>query len=168
MSLDDQINELKNGNFAGGGTFKISPEAAQQLYNAISYYRDALTSIKNSVDAKLVSPWQSVGSLDSANTTKTLLATDQPQAFKDSIDKYLSYLDAYEEAVKGAYKSLHGVDMQFAPPPPPSVVPPLSTTGPGGPVQMVSSLVYAPYGEFIGGIPQLLPPGSNPLGLPYP
>lgn len=167
MSLDDQINELKSGNFAGGGTFKISAEAAQQLYNAISYYRDALTSIKNSVDAKLVDPWQSVGSLDSAITTKTLLATDQPQALKDSIDKYVSYLDAYEEAVKGAYKSLHGVDMQFAPPPPPSTVPPISATGPMGPEQMTASLIYNTYGEFMGG-PQVLPAGVNPLGLPYP
>ncbi|MFV8160801.1 hypothetical protein ACNQVK_01365 [Mycobacterium sp. 134] len=166
MSLDDQINELKATNFAGGGTFKISQEAAQQLYNAISYYRDALTSIKNSVNGKLVTPWQAVGSLDSANTVKTVLATDQPQALIDTIDKYLTYLDEYETAIKGAYKSLHGVDMQFAPPPPAGAVPPLTTTD-VTPEGMARSLAFTQYGDFLAG-PQLLPPGVNPLGLPIP
>lgn len=166
MSLDDQINELKATNFAGGGTFKISQEAAQQHYNAISYYRDALTSIKNSVPGKLVTPWQAVGSLDSANTVKTVLATDQPQALIDSIDKYLTYLDEYENAVKGAYKSLHGVDMQFAPPPPASAVPPIMSTD-GSADGIARQMLFAQYNDFLAG-PQLLPPGVNPLGLPIP
>ncbi|SUA31515.1 Uncharacterised protein [Mycolicibacterium fortuitum] len=167
MSIDDQINELKATDFSGGGTFKISAEAAQQLYNAISYYRDALTSIKNSVNGKLVAPWKSVGSLDSANAVKTVLATDQPQALIDSIDKYLTYLDEYENAVKGAYKSLHGVDMQFAPPPPAAAIPPLTSTGTVTPDSVLRSVALGQYNEFLAG-PQLLPPSANPLGLPLP
>ena len=156
MTIDDQINGLKAGNFGGGGTFKISEEAAQQYYNAISYYRDALNGIKTSVQGKLVAPWGNVGSLDSANDVKTILAHDQPQALMDSIDKYISYLDEFESAVKAAYRGVHGVDMNFAPPPPPVTPRAFDSTE-----QLLLGPLYAQYSQYNSDLP--IPNPNDPL-----
>jgi hypothetical protein len=156
VSIDDQINGLKSGNFSGGGTFKISDDAAQQYYNAITYYRDALNGIKNSVQSKLIGPWGNVGSLDSANDVKTILAHDQPQALIDSIDKYVSYLDEFENAVKAAYRSVHGVDMNFAPPPPPQ--PPRQFDNLE---QVMLGPLYAQYSQYNSDLP--IPNPNDPL-----
>jgi hypothetical protein len=156
MSIDDQINGLKSGNFGGGGTFKISDEAAQQYYNAISYYRDALNGVKNSVQGKLIAPWGNVGSLGSANHVKSILAHDQPQALIDSIDKYLSYLDEFEDAIKAAYKHVHAVDVSFAPPPPAQPLPPLAGTE-----QLLLGPLYSQYDQYTSDLP--IPKANDPL-----
>lgn len=156
MSIDDQINGLKSGGFSSGGTFKLSAEAAQQYYNAIFYYREALNEIKNSVHSNLIAPWGDVGSLDSANDVKSILARDQPQALIDSIDKYISYLDEFESAVKAAYRSVHGVDMSFAPPPPAQTPRPFDDMG-----QLVLAPLYAAYSQYNSDLPIADP--NNPL-----
>jgi hypothetical protein len=95
-SLTNNLNELKDH---GSADVKLSPATRDKYLKIISGFRTGLATQRTQMDR--LTHYGNVGTLVSALQTKDNLLLDVTNA-QIAMDKYLKYLDVFEDTVKKA------------------------------------------------------------------
>ena len=110
-SIGDLTKAMKQFTQSGAGKdLKLSPTAAKEYTALIRNYRGELHKAR--AKAEKLTTYGNVGEFYSAVQTMEQLTQDVtgPDGFLASLDKYIAYLDQFEDAVNAACKRIAAED----------------------------------------------------------